>query len=399
MASASTANCLSATSVALRRADRGLGERNHLAPDSRRLVEPAVAPASQAKPIEALTFHLDRVTIRRAAIAGGCALDEPRTLVDPADRQSLRSVGTTVGAVLDEAHGASRDGGERDQIQPVVLEHRLERTRIAAAHELKEARWDLESRHISDPSHIEQRALERRQAAAALGRVVRTRPPQPAGGVQRVEVRDSLERHRHAMKEPARLHHRHVEGLAVVADDQLRIVEELRDGGEKRPLRRVTRQQELPDLKGAEVVEPAPDEKRHGAGAAAEAGRFEVDEDACAERGAKSPRECERGPAPDNADRSGDSTQGWVQHSQTAHIVDLAFGNPHVAVPAIGFVASIDDKALAEVVARGAAAEDLANAVNRWRGLVSAVVGLVGELAASRQGYGAPRRPRLNPVA
>ena len=120
-------------------------ERDELAPDHGRLAEPAVAPASQAQPIEAFPSHLDRAAFRRAAITGGRALDEPRPLVDPADRERLWSVGTTVSAGLDEAHGASRDSGERDQIQPVVLEHRLERTRIAAAHELEEAGRDLES--------------------------------------------------------------------------------------------------------------------------------------------------------------------------------------------------------------------------------------------------------------
>ena len=72
-----------------------------------------------------------------------------------------------------------------------------------------------------------------------------------------------------------------------------------------------------------------------------------------------------------------------VQDLQTATITDLALGDPHVAVPAIGFVSSIDDQALAEVVAGRAAAKDLADAVDRQAGLVTPDVGLVGQLAAS----------------
>ena len=82
------------------------------------------------------------------------------------------------------------------------------------------------TRHVADPAHVEQHPLERRQPAAAV--VVARAPPQPPRRVQHVEVRHAVERHRHAMEQPARLHHRHVEGLAVVGDDQIRVVEELR---------------------------------------------------------------------------------------------------------------------------------------------------------------------------
>jgi hypothetical protein len=89
--------------------------------------------------------------------------------------------------------------------------------------------------------------------------------------------------------------------------------------------------------------------------------------------------------------------QARVQDLQTATISDLAFGDPNVAVPAIGFVAAIDDQALAEVVAGCASAEDLSDAVDRRTGLVSADVRLVGELPgqtsccrrAARLDYGA----------
>ena len=171
-----------------------------------------------------------------------------------------------------------------------MLEHGLERPRIAAAQEAGRSATESRIRHVADAPDVEQRALERRQPAAALRRIVRARLPQPPRGVQRVEVRHAVERHLHAVEEPARLHHRHVERLAVVGDDQIGVVEELGDRGEQRALGRVAGQQELPDLKRAEVEVAAADEERHRAGAAAQAGRFEVDED-------RAPRAARRRPA------------------------------------------------------------------------------------------------------
>ena len=58
--------------------------------------------------------------------------------------------------------------GQRHEIEPVVFEDRFERTGIAAAQESEEARRNLEPTDIAHASHLEQRAFERRQPAAAF---------------------------------------------------------------------------------------------------------------------------------------------------------------------------------------------------------------------------------------
>ena len=85
---------------------------------------------------------------------------------------------------------------------------------------------------------------------------------------------------------------------------------------------------------------------------------------------------------PPPAPASGRDVRPGFEHAQAAQIADLAFANPHVAVPAIGFVASIDDQALAEVVAAARPPR-----ISPTRSIVgpasyAADVGLVGQLAA-----------------
>ena len=241
-----------------------------------------------------------------------------------------------------------------------MLEHRFERTRIAAAHELEKTGRDLEAADVADAADVEQQALQRRQPASAFGGIIRPALPQPSRGVQRIEVRDAVERHLHAVEQPPRLHHRHVERLAVVSDNQLRIVEELGHGSQQRALGRIAREQELPDLEGAEVVEAAADEEGYGPGAAAQPCGFEIDEH-------RTPmvRRCE----------------AWLEQLQTLDAAKLAVGDPHVAVPAVGLVAAIDDQAFAELVASRPPAEDFANAIDRRACLVATEVRFVGELA------------------
>ncbi len=83
-----------------------------------------------------------------------------------------------------------------------------------------------------------------------------------------------------AMEEIARLEHRRVERLAVEADERAGARQLVGDGRQHRPLVGVARQQVLPRREPAVVLEPAAaDEKRLGAGAAAEPGRLEIEEE------------------------------------------------------------------------------------------------------------------------
>ena len=86
--------------------------------------------------------------------------------------------------------GARGHGRQRDQIQAIVLEHGLQRPRIARAHESEEPTGNLEAWNISHPGHVEQQPLQRREAAAgviaAMGFIERARPEwraYPNGGI------------------------------------------------------------------------------------------------------------------------------------------------------------------------------------------------------------------------
>ena len=52
-------------------------------------------------------------------------------------------------------------------------------------------------------------------------------PPQPPRHVQQIEVRQLVEGRRQPLKRPARLHHRHIERLAVVGDDGAAVFEQV----------------------------------------------------------------------------------------------------------------------------------------------------------------------------
>ena len=105
-----------------------------------------------------------------------------------------------------------------------MLEHRLERTRIAGAQELEEPRRESRSRHVADPPQVQQHPLERRQPAARHRR--RSAEPRARhsrrAGCSMSKCGTSSSGSAQAMEHPARLHHRHVERLAVVGDDQIR---------------------------------------------------------------------------------------------------------------------------------------------------------------------------------
>ena len=175
------------------------------------------------------------------------------------------------------------------------------------------------------------------------------------------------------MEQPARLHHRHIEGLAVVGHQQVGLVEEIGDRGEERALGAVAREQELADLEGAAVEVAAADEKGDRARAAAQAGRLEVDEDRTRSIGAAIGRE-----------RTGDRAQRRVEHAEVTEIVQLAIADRDVAMPAIRFVAPIDHEALAERRLDRATAEDLSNPGRLDRRLRAGMLGFVGQLAQRR---------------
>jgi hypothetical protein len=100
----------------------------------------------------------------------------------------------------------------------------------------------------------------------------------PSRRMHHVAVRNGVQRHLQAMKQPSRFHDRNVERLAVVGDDEISLFEELGDGPQQRSLGRMTGEQKLPHLKRPEVEEPATHQERDGPRSSAEARRLEIDE-------------------------------------------------------------------------------------------------------------------------
>ena len=83
-----------------------------------------------------------------------------------AERERLAGVAGGVRAAARQVQQPRGERGERQQIEPVVLEHGFERPRIAAPHELKIAPGDLESRHVADSWCADDITFERLQRAA-----------------------------------------------------------------------------------------------------------------------------------------------------------------------------------------------------------------------------------------
>ena len=168
------------------------------------------------------------------------------------------------------------------------------------------------------------------------------------------------------MEGPPRLHDGDVEGLAVVGDDEIGVVEEVRHRRQQRALAGMAGQQKLPDLKRTEVEVTATNEERERPGAATQAGRLEIDEDR------------PRALLEERATRF----QPGIQQRQGVHVVDHAVADPDVAMPPLGFVSPIDDEAFTEARGHPTSTKRVGDAieVQRRAGTIP-VIGLVGELA------------------
>ena len=181
---------------------------------------------------------------------------------------------------VDETRGDTR---ERQQIEAIVLEHRHERPRVAGAHELKIARRNLEAWHVADAPGAEHLPPERDERT---GLVLRARAadaaiaPEAPGRMQHVDVRQARPRPLEAMEKVTHLEDRRVERFAVEAHDRASALQLASHGREQRPLVGKAEQHVLPRDEAALLVERAEaDEKGICAGAAAQAGGFEIEEE------------------------------------------------------------------------------------------------------------------------
>ena len=142
-----------------------------------------------------------------------------------------------------------------------MLEHGLERTRIAGAQEVEETARESRSPGTSPTrrtSNSVRSSVDSRQPPSSDSPAAGAQLPEAPRRVEHVEVRDAVERQLHPMEHPPRLHHRHVERLAVVGDDQIHALEKLCDRGKQRPFGGMAGEQELADLERAEIEEAQP---------------------------------------------------------------------------------------------------------------------------------------------
>ena len=156
------------------------GQREQTRPRGGRVVEIPGPPRQPRIRRERLGAQLRPVAARRKRHAGLARVDAagqaeaaprvvepPRELIEPpeADGFARRPHGRR--PVLDELRRARREQRQRQQIEPVVLEHALERPRVAGADVAEVAVRNLEAGHVAFALEAAQRALQRAQAAAA----------------------------------------------------------------------------------------------------------------------------------------------------------------------------------------------------------------------------------------
>ena len=274
-------------------------------------------------------------------------LDEPpHSLEDATGREAFprrHAACRGVRQYLQSARGHQR---QRQQVEPVVLEHRLEALGVAVAHEVEIAIRDLESLDVANAPHAEQHPFERAQpAAVGVGpgaRRDRRRPPEAPRHVQHVHVREAVEGRREAVEVEPRLEHRHVERLAVVAHQAGRSSDQPVHFVEQRALVLERAKEVLARAEAVRLEIRAADQERIRPRASGQAGGLKVDEEERAgSRGlgrlpahqCQLRRVCERQPV-DVADANGPvpmigRVEAFDDHARTARRVD------HVAIEGI----------------------------------------------------------------
>ena len=148
----------------------------------------------------------------------------PERLVEPPDPERLACRRCRGHALIEQLRRARRQQRKRQQVVPVVFQHRTERPGIAGPHVVEIARRESRIRHVAFALVTEQRGLE---AAETVALVVAM--PETPGVMEHVDVRHLRKRRRQPVQGVACLDEREIEGLAVVGDDGIQLI--------RRPLR------------------------------------------------------------------------------------------------------------------------------------------------------------------
>ena len=106
------------------------------------------------------------------------------------------------------------EGGEGDDVLPIVVEHPLQRARVAPAHVVEVDLRDQLTGDVSGTPEPKERRLQRLQPARLEPHL-----PKAPGGMEQVEVRGRAQRKAGAVQPEARVEEREVEHLAVEGDE------------------------------------------------------------------------------------------------------------------------------------------------------------------------------------
>ena len=151
-----------------------------------------------------------RVVLTAHSYASLRALVEARARVDAAERQRFARIARGGGAHLQQMQQPRRQARERQQIEPVVLENRGERPRVAGADELKIARGNFEAGHVACAPRAEHAAARARRANTTAEPLdpARRRHARPLRhrhrGAPRTRAPDAARRRAAAARRPSR---------------------------------------------------------------------------------------------------------------------------------------------------------------------------------------------------
>ena len=134
--------------------EAGLRQLDDCPPRGRRLGESPLPSMPESEPVERSPFVSPGLPRRRRRRrhAPRDRVAPAGALVHAAERERLGAVAAGLVAFARELHPPRHHRGQRHEVQPIVLEHRLERTRIAAAEEPEKAAGNLEARARPRPA-------------------------------------------------------------------------------------------------------------------------------------------------------------------------------------------------------------------------------------------------------
>ena len=317
-----------------------VSEREHLLPGVGRIAMTTLAPHPTGEPPQRLDVDLRGTLrpIRRGMGVTGCGpIAESNTFKQPAQPQTFACVTCAHRPFFHQTQRDRCQDREREQIEAIVLEHRAERAGVAGAHVMHVPRRDFGARNVSSPCDARERLFKHPQGTSSV-----TAPESP-GHREHIEVRHPGERYGATMKEVTSFEDRRIKCSAVEADEHVGIRHPLSNRSQQWPLGAIAGQKELARMKRPIDERAAPNEECIGAGAARQAGRFQI-------------KELERRFVRRLLNTSRRSEHGQMFHVP-AHRIS-AESNRSAAVNGVGRVPAIDDDAEAAVDLTQLAAED-----------------------------------------